>query len=834
MKKFVVFLMVLVLCLSFVPAAMAVCEVCGYDDGGNCMMLGVGKEASPTGFPIILHNEDDGGRLMVKHGWVPTTAWPAGATLPTTPDRATIPQVPNTYGFFWTSVKGFGDGLQNADSFLNDKGVSIMSNSNANSKETITTATLVNGGIEYNLRRIVAERATSARHAVDIIIDMLETYGYAPSGRAYTVSDNKEIWQVQISRGNKYVAFRVPDDHVIVMPNHYTIKNPDEYAPAGPYGDKGADVIYPGSGYGGRPKLDPSDPNHLIGYAISMGWYVPVISGDYSDFDFARAYQAVDSYRAIGNTYRHAFAADILTGGNAGALPASTSVHAVWAAGREFYPTYKVDGKVSINTLRKAISFHYEGTAIDDARTAPGNEPHNGGSRRICTGATIQSTMVQFYSDINLTTLWIAYGRPCLLPYIPFHPLLTRIPDIVTLEDPAESLKNHLTTDPNRGLYVDNKWQKFREFMYMMEMVYEQHIGEVSAILAEYSDLATTANSDYLIEASPYASSAAIFDQSWYGDALNRLQIYIGSKPLLGIPVYPNTYVDRQNTAQTQLDITFEMPAGKTPRASSMRIRLGGASGADSYLNPVVNSLTDLDNGKWKITVTKADLTGSQGVPSASAPGEYEFVIGGRTTDDESFTGIVVLLFTNGAAAYAVKFVDPDGTTLKTQFVEQGMAATAPQTPIRGGYVFTGWDRDYTNVTGDITVTAQYAYAVPVTGVALDKTQLNLSPGSADILVATVEPGNASNKNVTWTSSAANVAAVSSNGIVTVLGVGNGTAVITATTVDGEHIATCTVNVATKPVDNSGGRGGGGCSSGFGYLALAMFVVPLLSKKKPE
>jgi len=131
MKKFVVFLMVLVLCLSFVPAAMAVCEVCGYDDGGNCMMLGVGKEASPTGFPIILHNEDDGGRLMVKHGWVPAATWPAGSTLPTTTNRATIPQLPNTYGFFWTSVKGFSTGLQNADGFLNENGVSLMSNSNA-------------------------------------------------------------------------------------------------------------------------------------------------------------------------------------------------------------------------------------------------------------------------------------------------------------------------------------------------------------------------------------------------------------------------------------------------------------------------------------------------------------------------------------------------------------------------------------------------------------------------------------------------------------------------------------------------------------------------------
>jgi ribosome-associated toxin RatA of RatAB toxin-antitoxin module len=64
---------------------------------------------------------------------------------------------------------------------------------------------------------------------------------------------------------------------------------------------------------------------------------------------------------------------------------------------------------------------------------------------------------------------------------------------------------------------------------------------------------------------------------------------------------------------------------------------------------------------------------------------------------------------------YTVTFKDHDGTELKTQKVEHGRAATAPTAPTRTGYTFTGWDKEFTNITGDLTVTAQYTineYAV--------------------------------------------------------------------------------------------------------------------------
>ena len=58
---------------------------------------------------------------------------------------------------------------------------------------------------------------------------------------------------------------------------------------------------------------------------------------------------------------------------------------------------------------------------------------------------------------------------------------------------------------------------------------------------------------------------------------------------------------------------------------------------------------------------------------------------------------------------HSVTFVDYDGTVLSAQSVAHGSAAIEPTAPGREGYAFIGWDKDFSNVTEDMTVTAQYS-----------------------------------------------------------------------------------------------------------------------------
>ena len=110
--------------------------------------------------------------------------------------------------------------------------------------------------------------------------------------------------------------------------------------------------------------------------------------------------------------------------------------------------------------------------------------------------------------------------------------------------------------------------------------------------------------------------------------------------------------------------------------------------------------------------------------------------------------------------------------------------------------------------TCNVTVNAAN---VPVTGVTLNKTSLTLTVGGNETLSATVNPSNATNKGVTWSSSNTGVATVDSNGKVTAKA--KGSATITVTTEDGHKTATCSVNVnepaATYSVTARKIQGGG-------------------------
>lgn len=135
-------------------------------------------------------------------------------------------------------------------------------------------------------------------------------------------------------------------------------------------------------------------------------------------------------------------------------------------------------------------------------------------------------------------------------------------------------------------------------------------------------------------------------------------------------------------------------------------------------------------------------------------------------------------------------------------------------------------DKNYYQ-TFDIIVKA---VVVPVTGVSLNASSLSLYSNSTPnmaTLTATIAPADATDTSVTWQSSNTAIVTVDANGTVTA--VGSGTSVITATTNDGGHTASCTVTITAY----SGGNGGNGGSGGGSTTPPTKPVPPTTPEKKP-
>ena len=81
-----------------------------------------------------------------------------------------------------------------------------------------------------------------------------------------------------------------------------------------------------------------------------------------------------------------------------------------------------------------------------------------------------------------------------------------------------------------------------------------------------------------------------------------------------------------------------------------------------------------------------------------------------KTGDEPLYINYAVILGTlKPDPTFVVTFEDWDGSIIATYTVFEGDSITPPADPIREGYIFDGWIGDYTNITADITITADYS-----------------------------------------------------------------------------------------------------------------------------
>ncbi len=259
-------------------AVLVAAAVGAMSPANACFTIIVGKNVSADGNIIVGHNEDNDGRVMSNQYWVPGAVHKAGELLQYEPNSAHIPQVEKTLGFWWQQTL-HPDGYAFSDGFYNEAGVLVTSN---NCNLTIEKDEKVkDGGVGYGIRRLIAERATSARDGVKIAIDLVTKYGYRHQGRTYTIADSKEAWQVALLKGGRYLARRVGDNEMTVMSNAFSLGKVN-------LNDKENVIASP----------------DLVQHAIEKGTYKPAKAGDFSDFNFRDAYQLRERINKPANTER--------------------------------------------------------------------------------------------------------------------------------------------------------------------------------------------------------------------------------------------------------------------------------------------------------------------------------------------------------------------------------------------------------------------------------------------------------------------------------------------------------------------------------------------------
>lgn len=160
------------------------------------------------------------------------------------------------------------------------------------------------------------------------------------------------------------------------------------------------------------------------------------------------------------------------------------------------------------------------------------------------------------------------------------------------------------------------------------------------------------------------------------------------------------------------------------------------------------------------------------------------------------------LTFTMGDATQTLTAtVEPENATVKTVTWSSDNPSVATVTngvvtPVGVGTCTITATAGAKTATCAVTVNPK-----AVTGITLDKSTLEISVNGSAVLTPTVEPSDATNKTVIWSSSEETVATVA-NGIVT--GVSAGTATITAKTEDGNFEKTCEVTVKANTIAVTG------------------------------
>ncbi len=212
------------------------------------------------------------------------------------------------------------------------------------------------GIMDYgSLIYVALERAKTAREAIDVIVELANTYGYYSSGESFSIADKEEVWVMDLigkgpdNKGIVWVARRVPDGYICAHANQARIST--------------------------FPQNDPENCIYapdVITFAREKGYF----NGEDKDFSFCDAYAPLDFSGMRGCEARAWAAFNILCDGkftfideNGNEVTRDAEEYLDYAMGwdktKRFPLFVKPSRKISLKNVADVMRDHYEGTPMD-------------------------------------------------------------------------------------------------------------------------------------------------------------------------------------------------------------------------------------------------------------------------------------------------------------------------------------------------------------------------------------------------------------------------------------------------------------------------------------
>ena len=475
-----------------------------------CTGVYVGKDVSDQGTYIIARSEDQAQSDYNKMFMVqPRVENVPGRVILDTATGFEIPLPDTTYKYTYVPDYTRGEDGMYPGSCTNEYGVSITGTVSTSTCDAWREADpFIEPGLrEAILAAAVAAVSTTAREAVDVLLEYVDTYG-SEEGNTVMINDQDEAWIVEIYSGHHYCAMKMPDDKVAVYGNQNMIGLVD-------------------------PSATPED-----GYIYSDGLFELID-------ELGLAVKEGDLYhlaKCVSNNTRSDSSNMRNWGGMKLLAPSLVGEYDT----NEFYPLfYSPDEKVSVLDVMDIYRNRYEGTELDV--NLPGNE----GNRVIGTPNSSQIHILQTFPDWPAESAainWICLGNTEHSVFIPFFSGITDTADAYKVDGDTYDASGaywkfkriDTLAELDRSLYSESvrKFWKFQE-----EDMYQQMLDAAPVMLEKYAE-SSEAGDAYVtqlgIQMAEYAMTLSdnLFAKLYTGvmhntgRAADRVAVFLADVPL--------------------------------------------------------------------------------------------------------------------------------------------------------------------------------------------------------------------------------------------------------------------------------------------------------------